>query len=57
MLRIFTLLLLCLTISTAVLAEDNLTDRQRAEELVRVNSIGMMSITYQFEWPWEKISL
>lgn len=54
MLRILMPLLLCAAITTPVLAEDHLTDTQRAEEVVRVNANGLMSITYQMEWPWEK---
>lgn len=52
--RLFATLLLCTVISHPLAAQDNLTDRQRVEQMVRINSNGLLSITYQVKWPWEK---
>ena len=54
MLRIFISVLLCLTYSTTLAAEDEFTDIQRVERMVRMNSNGLISISYDVKWPWDK---
>ena len=47
MLRIATTFLLCIAFAAPVRAEDILSDRQRVEHLIRINSNGLLSISYK----------